>query len=112
MKICSTKTPILLSRGQRKLITIAEALIVDPKVLTLDEPTVGLSASSRRQIAELLDKVCEMGKTVLLVSNNIDFVCEIADTVTVLKQGEIQLQGAVSELFPADNWERLEEVDI
>lgn len=106
------KDPILLSRGQRKLVTIAAALIVDPKVLILDEPTVGLSASSRRQIAQLLSKVCEMGKAVLLVSNNIDFVCEIADTITVLKQGKIQLQGAVNELFAADNWERLEEMDV
>jgi energy-coupling factor transport system ATP-binding protein len=106
------KDPILLSRGQRKLVTIAAALIVDPKVLILDEPTVGLSASSRRQIAELLSKVCEKGKAVLLVSNNIDFVCEVADTVTVLKQGKIQLQGAVNQLFAADNWERLEEMNV
>lgn len=106
------KDPILLSRGQRKLVTIAAALIVDPKVLILDEPTVGLSASSRRQIAQLLSKVCEQGKAVLLVSNNIDFVCEVADTVTVLKQGKIQLQGAVNELFAADNWERLEEMNV
>ncbi|WP_414622478.1 ABC transporter ATP-binding protein [Calothrix sp. CCY 0018] len=106
------KDPILLSRGQRKLVTIAAALIVDPKVLILDEPTVGLSASSRRQIAELLTKVCEKGKAVLLVSNNIDFVCEVADTVTVLKQGKIQLQSPINEAFAADNWERLEEMDV
>ena len=106
------KDPILLSRGQRKLVTIASALIVDPKVLILDEPTVGLSASSRRQITELLTKVCEKGKAVLLVSNNIDFVCEVADTVTVLKQGKIQLQSPINEAFAADNWERLEEMDV
>jgi energy-coupling factor transport system ATP-binding protein len=92
--------------------TIAAALIVEPKVLILDEPTVGLSASSRRQIAELLNTVCEMGKAVLLVSNNIDFVCEIADTVTVLKQGKIQLQSTVNEAFAIDNWECLEEMNV
>lgn len=104
--------PIFLSRGQRKLVTIAAALIVEPKVLILDEPTVGLSASSRRQIAELLNKLCEQGKAILLVSNSIDFICDNADTVTVLKQGKIQLQSLVNEVFAADNWQRLEGMKV
>ncbi|WP_315787949.1 energy-coupling factor transporter ATPase [Fischerella sp. JS2] len=104
--------PTLLPRGQRKLVTIASALVVDPKVLILDEPTVGLGASSRQKIAQLLSRLQALGKAVLLISNNVDFVCETADTVTVLNQGRVVLQGSVSSVFAQDNWERLQELHV
>ncbi|WP_026736312.1 ABC transporter ATP-binding protein [Fischerella sp. PCC 9605] len=104
--------PTLLPRGQRKLVTIAAALVVDPKVLILDEPTVGLGASSRQKIAKLLSRLTQKGKAVLLVSNNVDFVCETADTVTVLNQGRVVLQGSVRNVFAQDNWDRLQELHV
>jgi len=104
--------PFLLPRGQRKLVTIAEALVVDPKVLLLDEPTIGLGAKSCQKIKQALASLREQGKAVLLVSNNIDFVAEVADTVTVLEQGRIVLQGSVHQVFAKDNWDQLSKLHI
>jgi energy-coupling factor transport system ATP-binding protein len=104
--------PFLLPRGQRKLVTIAAALVVDPKVLLLDEPTIGLGAKARRQIQQAIANLRDRGKAVLLVSNNDDFVAEIADTVTILEQGRIALQGSVRQVFAEENWARLAELHI
>jgi energy-coupling factor transport system ATP-binding protein len=104
--------PLLLPRGQRKLVTIAEALVVDPKVLLLDEPIIGVGATSRRKIAQMLAKLRKQGKAVLLVSNNVDFVTEVADTVTILDQGRIILQGPSHQVFAEDHWGRLSELHI
>jgi energy-coupling factor transporter ATP-binding protein EcfA2 len=70
----------------RKLVAIAGALVVEPKVILLDEPTLGLGATSIRKVKQMLKHLCEQGKAVLLVSNNVNFVAEVADTVTVLDQ--------------------------
>jgi energy-coupling factor transporter ATP-binding protein EcfA2 len=101
------RDPILLPRPQRKLVTIAEALVVDPKVLLLDEPTIGLGATSRRQLRELVAHLREMGKTVLLVDNDVDLISEVADTLTVLDQGRVVLQGPTRTIFAVDHWEQL-----
>lgn len=104
--------PFLLPRGQRKLVTIAAALVVDPQVLLLDEPTIGLGAKSRQQIGQAIANLHKQGKAVLLVSNNVDFVAEVADTVTILEQGQIVLQGSAHQVFAEDNWDRLFELYI
>lgn len=104
--------PFLLPRGQRKLVTIAAALVVDPKVLLLDEPTIGLGATAHRKIQQAIASLRQQDKAVLLVSNNDDFVTEIADSVTILEQGRIVLQGSVRQVFAEDNWARLAELHI
>lgn len=104
--------PLLLPRGQRKLITIAQALVVEPEVLLLDEPTVGLGAASRHQIGQAIARLCKQGKAVLLVSNNIDFVANIADTVTVLDRGQVVLQGSVQKVFAQANWQQLSSLHL
>lgn len=104
--------PLLLPRGQRKLVTIAEALVVDPKVLLLDEPIIGVGATSRQKIAQMLASLRKQGKAVLLVSHNVNFVTEVADTVTILDQGRIILQGPLQQVFAEEHWSRLSELHI
>jgi energy-coupling factor transport system ATP-binding protein len=106
------RDPILLPRPQRKLATIAEALVVTPQVLLLDEPTAGLGAASRRKIRELIMRLREMGHAILLVENDVDLVAETADTVTILDQGRAVLQGPVHTVFSPANWGRLSELRI
>lgn len=106
------RDPTLLPYGQRKLITIAEALTLDPQVLLLDEPIIGLEASARHKIKQAIDQFSQQGKAVLLVSNDIDFVAEVADTVTILDRGRVLMQGALHEVFRKDNWQRLDQMQI
>jgi energy-coupling factor transporter ATP-binding protein EcfA2 len=101
------RDPILLPRGQRKLLTIAQALVVDPQVLVFDEPTISLGAAARRRLIRLVAHLRELGKAVLMVENNIDFIAEVADSVTVLEQGRVVLQGPLREVFAPANWGRL-----
>jgi len=102
------RDPVLLSRGERKLVTMAAALALDPPVLALDEPTVGFGATALRRFAETIRRLRESGKAVVLAENDIDLVCEVADTVTVLQLGEEALQGTVREVFTPANAPRLE----
>lgn len=104
--------PVLLPAGLRRLVTIAEALVIDPEVVALDEPSVGLSATSRRQLKNTLQHLREMGKAIFLAENDVDFVAEVADTVTVMDQGRVVLQGSVQEVFAKKNWNTLSELYI
>ncbi|MUG91397.1 ATP-binding cassette domain-containing protein [Scytonema sp. UIC 10036] len=106
------RDPLLLPRGMRKLVTIAGALVVDPKVILLDEPTLGLGATSIRKVKQMLKHLREHGKAVLLVSNNVNFLTEVADTVTILEQGQIVMQGLMRQVFAENNWAKLAELHI
>lgn len=99
--------PLLAPRSVRRLVTIAQALALEPKVLVLDEPTVGLGHSSRQKVRALLAALREAGVAVLLVENDADFAAEVADTVSVLEQGRVIVQGTVDEVFAREQRERL-----
>ncbi|GAB4237651.1 MAG: energy-coupling factor transporter ATPase [Elainellaceae cyanobacterium] len=104
--------PVLLPAGLRRLVTIAEALVVNPQVISLDEPSVGLSATSRQRLQKTIARLKDMGKAILLTENDVDFVAEVADVVTVMDQGQIVLQGSVQDVFARNNWEQLAELYI
>ena len=102
--------PILLSRGQRKLITIASALVCDPKILLLNEPAIGLGAKARQQLKELIQKLRQQKKAVFIVSNDIDFIATVANTATLLERGRVELQDSVHNFFSDRHWQKLEEL--
>lgn len=101
--------PTLLPRGQRQLVTIAQALALDPSVLVLDEPTVGLDAATRQRVEQTIARLRELGKAVILIEHDMDFVCEVADTVTVLENGSVALTGPTRDVFTKHTQETLSE---
>ncbi|MBN2592852.1 MAG: ABC transporter ATP-binding protein [Sedimentisphaerales bacterium] len=87
------------SKGMARRIGLAQALINDPDLLILDEPTTGLDPIGTRQIKDLILKLAERGKTILLCSHLLADVEDVCDRIAILYGGKIQTQGRVKELL-------------
>jgi len=87
------------SKGMARRIGLAQALINDPDLLILDEPTTGLDPMGTRQIKDLILKLAERGKTVLLCSHLLADVEDVCDRIAILYGGKIQAAGRVKELL-------------
>jgi branched-chain amino acid transport system ATP-binding protein len=90
-----------LSGGQRQMLAFASALLANPEVLLLDEPSAGLSPKIVDQIMEVVARVRDGGVTVLLVEQNVSAALKIADEVVVLVAGQISLRAEANAVDPA-----------
>ncbi len=88
------------SRGMKQRIGLAQALINDPDLLILDEPTGGLDPLGRMEIRAIIGDLHRRGKTIFFSSHELSEVELICDHVTILAAGQVQAQGAVGDLKP------------
>ena len=91
------------SKGMARRIGLAQALINDPDLLILDEPTTGLDPIGTRQIKDLILKLAERGKTILLCSHLLADVEDVCDRIAILYGGRIQSEGKVGDLLQQAN---------
>jgi branched-chain amino acid transport system ATP-binding protein len=82
-----------LSGGQRKLLEMARALMVEPEMVMLDEPMAGVNPALKQSLLEHIKDLRSEGKTVLFVEHDMDMVHEISDWVIVMAQGQIIAEG-------------------
>ncbi|MHC4693445.1 MAG: ATP-binding cassette domain-containing protein [Planctomycetota bacterium] len=87
------------SKGMARRIGLAQALINDPELLILDEPTTGLDPIGTRQIKDLILELSKRGKTILLCSHLLADVEDVCDRISILYGGKIQAEGQVRELL-------------
>jgi ABC-2 type transport system ATP-binding protein len=87
------------SKGMLQRIGLAQALVHDPKLLLLDEPTAGVDPIGSRDIRDLILQLKKMGKTVLLSSHLLSQVQDVCDRIAVLNLGQMILEGAVNQLI-------------
>jgi ABC-2 type transport system ATP-binding protein len=90
-----------LSGGQRRRLDLGLALVGDPELVFLDEPTTGFDPEARRRAWDTIGSLRELGKTILLTTHYLDEAEHLADRVAVLRDGEIVALGPPSELTSA-----------
>lgn len=78
-----------LSGGQQQAIAVARALISDPRIVILDEPTAEVSVEGSQKILDLIEELQASGKTVIFITHNLEEVFDVADRVAVLRQGNL-----------------------
>ena len=93
------RSPFDLSGGQKRRIAIAGILAMNPDILILDEPTAGLDPQGAKEMLQLFKKVNQEGKTVVLVSHDMNQVLEYCDDVVVMNHGRVEKHVTVAELF-------------
>lgn len=87
-----------LSGGQQQMLTIARALVTDPELLLLDEPSEGLAPTIVANLKELLEEVMDTGITVLLTEQNTSFAFDLAERSYILSKGSVAWEGTTAEL--------------
>jgi ABC-2 type transport system ATP-binding protein len=91
------------SKGMRQRIGLAQALINDPELVILDEPTSGLDPIGTRWMKDLILRLRDQGKTVLMCSHRLDDVQDVCDRIAILHDGELQELGKVNRLLQVAN---------
>ncbi len=98
----------LLSGGQQQMLTIARGLVADPRVLLLDEPSLGLSPKIVKEVFALVKEINQLRKiAILVVEHSIASVLGIADRAYVLNRGKVALEGPAAELAGSAALERV-----
>jgi len=92
-------SPLVLSGGEKKRLTLACILAWDPEVVILDEPTVGQDSIQKEKLAGTIGMLASSGKTVVVVSHDIEFLWPIQPRVVVMKAGRVLGDGPASELM-------------
>ncbi len=93
-----SQTAGTLSGGEQQMLALTRALMNRPKMLLLDEPSLGIAPLIVRQIFATLSELKKTGTTILLVEQNVNIALNLADRAYVLRTGEIVLEGSASEL--------------
>jgi branched-chain amino acid transport system ATP-binding protein len=96
-----------LSGGEQKQLEVGRALLLRPKVLPIDEPSIGLSPLAVQDVFKLLRKLADQGTTVLMVEQNVKSALKMADDAIALESGQLVLHKKASELLADPNIERL-----
>jgi len=99
--------PVSLSEGEKRRAALAGVIVEPPEILLLDEPTAGLDPEGRRALAQVMNRLRERGRTVLLASHDLGFVAAVASRVIVLTRGEGEapstvVQGATADVLRDD----------
>jgi polar amino acid transport system ATP-binding protein len=91
--------PRQLSGGQQQRVAVARALALDPKILLFDEPTSALDPELVNEVLDVIRELAKSGTTLIIVTHEMGFARDVADTVVFMDEGQIVEQGSPQELF-------------
>ncbi|MGH2627104.1 MAG: energy-coupling factor ABC transporter ATP-binding protein, partial [Anaerolineales bacterium] len=93
------ENPFDLHPARRKELGLASILAMDPAILILDEPTTGQDAPGIARLGRVLDELRRRGRTVILISHDMEFCAERADRIAVFWQGQVLMDGPARQVF-------------
>ncbi len=97
------KSPYELSGGEQQRVAIASVLALDPPILALDEPTANLDPQRALEILDLLFRLKQKGKTILIVEHRLELVLPFVDKMVVMSNGQIAMEGSVLDVLKCDD---------
>ncbi|MCD6470571.1 ATP-binding cassette domain-containing protein [Candidatus Bathyarchaeota archaeon] len=92
-------SPFMLSGGERKRVALASVLAWDPKIIILDEPTIGQDSRQKERLRQFIIQMNQQGKTVIIVTHDIEFVVECEPRVILMANGKIIADGETREVL-------------
>lgn len=102
LKNLSDRSPFTLSGGERKRVALASVLATEPRILALDEPTIGQDARQKEKLASMLRTLNEAGRTVIVVTHDIEFVIENFPRTIAMANGTIVADGPTDSVLSND----------
>ena len=93
------KSPFTLSGGERKRVAMASVLAWDPEILVLDEPTIGQDYGQKERLRHFLSQLRTQGKTVVIVTHDVEFVAESQPHIVLMAQGNVVAEGSTKEIM-------------
>ena len=93
------RDPFKLSKGERTRVAIASILTMGPDVVVVDEPTTGQDYQRAKEIMDLMRKLNSDGKTIIIISHDMNIAAEYVGRVVVMKDGQVLVDGAVRDVF-------------
>ena len=93
------RPPFELSGGERRKVAIAGILALSPDIIVFDEPTVGFDPASAKELMKLIVSMHELGKTIIVITHDMDLANEYAKKVFMMENGKVVFEGTPSELF-------------
>ena len=94
-----TKNPNELSGGQRQRVAFASIIVMDNDMLVIDEPTSQLDPQGTENVFEIIRKLKQAGKTIILVEHKIDLIAEYCDEIIVMEKGQIVCSGETKDIL-------------
>jgi energy-coupling factor transport system ATP-binding protein len=96
-------SPLVLSGGEKKRLCLAMILSWDPEIIVLDEPTVGQDLLHKERLQQIIRMLISQGKTVIIVSHDIEFIWPMQPRILVMAAGRILADGTTADVFGNDN---------
>jgi len=96
------RSPYSLSGGQQQRVALTSILVMQPKILVLDEPTSQMDPIGTREVFGVIRTMAERGMTVVLVEHKVEWIAQFADRVIALHEGQILLEGTPSQVLTSD----------
>ena len=98
------RNPFTLSNGEKRKVAIASILVFNPKIIVLDEPTIGLDSASKKNLLQLIRKLkTRFKKTIILISHDMELVHSISDYIYLIDKGNIVLEGDKYTVFKQED---------